>query len=148
MSSAASLSALDLSLRPSARAHRWAFWLHVLPAALLPLATRAPQWAVPLLLLILLSWAWVRRHRVFGYGPRAIQRILARPDGSWWLIRNDGQGGAASLSADSVVSGDLAVLRWRYDDGGVASRLLTGDEAEPEQLRRLYLRLGLRRTTR
>jgi hypothetical protein len=147
MSSAGSSIVADVSLRPSLRAVQWAFWLHVLPAAALPFATTEKLYALPLLALIAVSWVRVRRHAALGFGRGAIHRILARQDGSWWIERTGTGGEAVRLLPDSVMTGWLLVLRFRFDNGKSAARLILGDEADEESLRRLRARLGSWRDT-
>jgi hypothetical protein len=142
MSSAGSSIVADVGLRPSLRAVQWAFWLHALPAVALPFATTETLYALPLLALIAISWVRVRRHAALGFGGNAIRRILARQDGSWWIERADGGGEAVRLLPDSVMTGWLLVLRFRFDNGKSATRLILGDEADEDALRRLRVRLG------
>jgi hypothetical protein len=144
MSSAASSTVVDVTLTPSLRGLQVAFWLHVLPACLLPFATSEKLYALPILALIALSWWRTRRHAVLGFGRGAVSRILTRTDGSWW-IETAGHGGEnAQLLADSIVTGWLLVLRFRCDNGKVLTRLIMGGEADDEALRRLRVRLNSR----
>ena len=141
MSSAASSIVVDIPLTPSLRGVQAAFWLHVIPAGLLPFATSEPWFALPILALLALSWARTRQHAVLGFGRDAITRLLARADGSWWIETLARGGESAQLLADSVVTGGLLVLRFRGDSGKTATRLILGGEADDEALRRLRLRL-------
>ena len=136
-----STGAIDASLQPSLRALQWAFWLHVIPACLLPFATTEKFYALPILGLIALSWLCTRRHSALGFGPQAVGRILARTDGSWWIETANEGGQAAQLQADSFVSGWLLVLRFRTERGRRYSRLLVGGEADEAVLRKLRMRL-------
>ncbi len=142
MSSAASSTVADVTLRPSLHAVQWAFWLHVAPAVALPFATTEKLYALPVLVLIAISWMRVRRHAALGFGGDAIRRVLARQDGSWWIERADGRGEAVRLLPDSVMTGWLLVLRFRLESGKSAIRLIIGDETDAEALRRLRVRLG------
>jgi toxin CptA len=147
MSSAASSIVADVALKPSVRALQIAFWLHVVPAALLPFAVQERLPALAILALILVSWMLVRRHAALGFGPKAIARVLARQDGTWWVERANGQGEDVQLLADSVATGWLLVLRFRRDDGTRLTRVILGDECDADALRRLRVRLGSWRDT-
>lgn len=142
MSSPASSIVADVALSSSMQGLQWAFWLHILPAAALPLAVSSKPIAIILLVLIFASWRYVRRHAALGFGPRAITRILARDDGSWWIETEAEGGQAAQLLPDSVVTAGLLVLRFHPDNGKSATRLVLGDEAPTENLRRLRVRLS------
>jgi toxin CptA len=132
---------VDLSPRPSMRALRWAFALHLACFALL-LAARLP--AVPTAFLAAsfgASWAWVRRHPALGFGARAWTRLIWHAEGGWTLRRADGTQVDAELQPDSIVRPAVLVLRFRLPDGRSAARVLLGDELTPEALRRLRTRL-------
>ena len=136
---------LDLQLNPSMRAHHWLFWLHALPLVVLPLATRG-GW--PMLAgagAIGLSWLCLRRHRVFGYGPHALVRILAQADGAWRLRERSGREVQARLLNDSYVQSLILVLNFRDEAGRRRTRVLLGDEIPAEALRRLRRRLSSHR---
>jgi toxin CptA len=133
---------LDLVLRPSARAHHLLFWLHVLPLALLPAAMASGPWMVGVAALIGASWLSVRRHPAFGYGPRAIARVVVDPEGRWSIVNIHGKRLDAELLGDSVVWSGLLILNFRDADGRRRTRVLLGDETTPEGLRRLRARLG------
>lgn len=144
MSSAASSTVVDLTLAPSLRGLQAVFWLHLIPACLLPFATSEKLYALPILALLALSWWRMRRHAVLGFGRGAITRILARADGTWW-IETAAQGGeGAKILPDSIATGWLLVLRFRCDSGKVLTRLIMGGEADDEALRRLRVRLNSR----
>lgn len=142
MSSVASSTVVDVTLTPSLRGLQAAFWLHVIPACLLPFATSEKLYALPILALIALSWWRTRRHAVLGFGRLAITRILARADGSWWIETADQGGHAAQLLPESIVTGWMLLLRFRCDSGRISSRLVMGGEADDEALRRLRVRLS------
>jgi toxin CptA len=139
-----SVTALDLALRPSARAHHLLFWLHVLPLALLPAAMASGPWMVGVAALIGLSWLSVRRHPAFGYGPRAIVRISLDPDGRWSIANLHGQRLDAELLGDSVAWSWLLILNFRDAGGRRRTRVLLGDETTSDGLRRLRARLSSR----
>jgi toxin CptA len=134
--------AVDLVLKPSGRSHHLLFWVHVLPLALLPMALDAQPALVLVALAIGASWLWVRRHPAFGHGPRAIARITADPQGGWTIANARGQQSAASLLGDSTVLSWVLILNFRTADGHRRTRVLLGDEAAPEALRRLRVRLA------
>jgi hypothetical protein len=94
------------------------------------------------------SWLWLRRHPVFGYGPRALSRLTwhAAGEGGGWTVQE--AGGArfdAALLGDSVIHPRLLVLNFRLKDAGRRTRVLLGDELPEEQLRRLRARLAISR---
>jgi hypothetical protein len=132
----------DIALQPSLRGVQWVFWLHVIPACLLPLATSEKFYAVPLVLLLFASWMQLRRHPVLGFGPRAITHLIARADGSWRIETAAGGGEDVSLQPDSIVTGWLLVLSFRNAEGRRRSRLIFGGEADEGALRRLRVSLN------
>jgi hypothetical protein len=138
------IAALDLALRPSARAHHLLFWVHVLPLALLPMAMESGPWMVGVAALIAGSWLTVRRHAAFGYGPRAIARVAMDPDGRWSITNVHGKRLDAELLGDSVAWSWLLILNFRDADGRRRTRVLLGDETTAEGLRRLRARLAAR----
>ncbi|MGQ0530792.1 MAG: protein YgfX [Panacagrimonas sp.] len=133
---------LDLQLRASARAHHLLFWLHSLPLVLLPLAMASGPWMLALAFGIGASWLWLRRHPAFGYGPKALTRLRAEPEGGWLLVRRNGQRIEAQLSPDSYVQANLMILRFRDLAGARYTRIILGDESTDEGLRRLRVRLA------
>lgn len=134
---------VDLLLKPSARAHQWLFWLHALPLVLLPMAMSLSE---PVMLALVfgigLSWVWLRRHPAFGYGPRAWVRILAHSEGRWTLESAMRERVEGALLGDSYVQPWILILNFRGADGRRCTRILFGDEAEDEALRRLRARLA------
>lgn len=135
-------TALDIALKPSARAHQLTFWLHVLPLALMPMAMETGPLMVGVALAIGLSWVRVRRHAAFGFGPAAIVRIAVDPDGRWALHNPAGSRLEVELQRDSVMWSWLLILNFRGADGRRRSRVLLGDEATPDTLRRLRTKLA------
>ena len=150
MSSNAFEATLDLAPRPSARALAALFWLHAVPVVLLMLALEP---GVPMTLLGLGiggSWMALRRHPVFGYGPRALARLTWHAAGGasahgWTLQEAGGAKHEAELLGDSIVHARLLVLNFRLAGGTRRTRVLLGDELPEEQLRRLRARLALTR---
>lgn len=135
-------TAVDLALRPSARAHHLLFWVHVLPLALLPAAMQSGPWMVAVALAIGLSWVSVRRHPAFGYGPRAIQHIGCSPDGHWSIANAQGKRLDAELLGDSTLLAGVLIVNFRDASWRRRTRVLLGDEAAPDALRRLRARLA------
>jgi toxin CptA len=141
MSSPGFSDTLDLSLRASAGAVRWLAGLHAIAIGLTMLA-EPPRWAgLAMAALFIASWAGLRRHPAFGYGPRALVRLIWHADNSWTLEDAGGRQQEAELSGRSLVQPWLLVLDFRLKDGGRRSRLLLGDELGQEPLRRLRARL-------
>lgn len=142
MSSSSFDATLDLAPRPSAAAHRWLFGLHVL--AVVGLMALPPGGGVVALALgVAGSWAWVRRHPAFGYGPRALARLTWHGDGRWTLRTARGDTLEATLRGDSVVHRYLLVLNFDLPAGGRRTRVLLGDELDADALRRLRARLAV-----
>jgi toxin CptA len=133
---------VDLALKPSARAHHLMFWLHVLPLALLPMTMESGPWMLLVAFAIGASWLGVRRHAAFGYGPRAIAHIQADAQGRWSIANAAGTRLDVEPMGDSVVLSWLLVLNFRGQDGRRRTRVLFGDEASEEALRRLRTRLA------
>jgi len=141
MSSAPFDATLDLAPRPSVRALTILFWLHAGILALLLLAMR-PGFGMALLALAVAgSWFWLRRHPVFGFGPRALVRLTWHPGTTWTLHEAGGKRHEAELEGSTRVHDALIVLNFQLKSGGTRSRALLGDELEPEPLRRLRARL-------
>ena len=134
--------ALDVALRHSALAHQLMFWLHVLPLALLPMAMDTGALAVVIALAIGLSWVGVRRHAAFGFGPKAIVRIAVDPEGRWSIDNPAGKRLAATLEPSGVVTSRLLILNFRSEDGRRRTRVLLGDEAPADAMRRLRTKLA------
>ena len=136
-SSASSPTRVDVRFQPSLKALRIAFAVHLLCGSLLIFTDSRP---IPVLLFALalgLSWMSLRRHRALGFGGRALVRLCILEDGSWWAERADGQADTVTVLPDSVVTAWLVVLRLRWAGGGSIARLLLGDEADADSLRRL-----------
>lgn len=133
---------VDLPLRPSMRALRIAFVLHLSCLALLIAAQPPTLPLVALASAVGASWLWVRRHAAFGFGTRALVRLVWHGDGSWTLHRADGAQLQAQLLGDSIVRGPWLVLRFGADGAARGLRLICGDELSEESLRRLRARLS------
>lgn len=137
-------TALDLQLKPSVRAHQWLFWLHALPLILLPFAMESGATMLALAAAIGLSWVGLRRHPAFGYGPRALTRIVAQVEGGWLLGTAGGAQIEAQLLDDTYRQSFVIVLNFRDASQRRRTRVLLGDELSAEALRRLRLRLSER----
>jgi toxin CptA len=87
------------------------------------------------------SWLWLRRHPALGFGQRALQRLLWNADGSWLVEDAEGRKSEAQLLGSTYVHPRLMVLNFKLNIGSRRTRLILGDEAEPELLRRLRARL-------
>ena len=142
MSSTGFNTSLDLSLRPSVRAVVVLAMLHVAGIALAMLAG-PPKWAGLLMaLLFLLSWFSLRRHPVFGYGPKALNHLIRHAeDGRWTVESAGGARDDAELLGSSVAQSWIIVLNFRLEDGTRRSRAVLGDELDADTLRRLRSRL-------
>ncbi len=127
----------------SARAVIALFWVHAVPLALV-LATplQGPVMA-GLALLVGGSWLWLRRHPVFGFGPRALVKFRWEADGGWALTSATGEQLKGRLEGNSVLLGPVLVLSFRLDGGGGRTRLLMGDETPPAIQQRLRARLSV-----
>lgn len=142
MSSPSFDATIDLAPRPSLRALHLLFWLHVGPLVLM-LAALEPGPAITVLAAALgASWLWLRRHPAFGYGPRALARLTWHQDGSWTLHPAAGGALEGSLAGNSLLNARLIVLNFNLKQGGQRTRVLLGDELEPELQRRLRARLN------
>lgn len=147
MSSNSFAGTIDLQLRPSLRALKLLFALHLVPVAILPFAMQPGQPMIVLAAAFALSWLWLRRHPVFGFGPRALARLTwhaeADADAGTWSVREQsGLSSTAELLGNSYVHPKLLVLNFRLKDGTRRSRAIFGDEATPGQLQRLRARLA------
>lgn len=134
-------STVDVTLRPSTRALQGGVVLHGALAVLL-MASGAAPWALMVGASgLAVSWAWLRRHPAFGHGSRALTRLVWHGDGRWTLHTAGGVMLDAELQSDSIVLARLWVLRFRAVSGARRVRIVFGDEAPPEQLRRIRARL-------
>lgn len=141
MSSNSFAATTDLNLRPSFRAHRFLFILHLLAIALV-LAAMSP--GLPMLLLAAAfgaSWLWLRRHAAFGFGHRALVRLVWQADGQWLVVDSSGNRAEADLLGNSCVHSRLMVLNFRLKTGKRRTRVVLGDELGADPLRRLRARL-------
>lgn len=141
MSSNSFESTVDLELRHSLTALKLIFVLHVGPVVALPFAMEQGVAMLVILGLFMLSWLALRRHPVFGYGPKALTRLTWHAEGHWTL--HDSRGSyEAELLPSSYVHPKLLVLNFRLKDGKRRTRAVFGDELGAESLRRLRARLS------
>lgn len=132
------------------RAFKLMFWLHVIPIAILPFAMKEGPMMLSLLALIALSWFSLRRHPVFGFGPKALTRLTwhaeASPElsrGGGWTVHDTAGEYSAELQGNSYAHTALLVLNFRLKNGTRRTRVLMGDEVEAEQMRQLRARLSV-----
>jgi len=141
MSSTAFNTTIDLSLRPSVRAVVVLSLVHMAAITLIVLA-QLPKWgALVMTLLLLASWLTLRRHPAFGYGARALNRLILHSEGGWTVESPRDGRQDAELLGSSVAQSWIIVLNFRLKQGGTRSRVLAGDELDAEALRRLRARL-------
>lgn len=143
MSSHSFASTIDLSPGPSMRAFKLLFWLHAVPIAILPFAMQQGPMMLGLLALFGLSWFSLRRHAVFGFGPKALIRLVWHAEGEWAVYDKAGEH-PAELQGNSYVHNALLVLNFRLKDGTRRTRVLMGDEIDAEQMRQLRARLSVK----
>jgi toxin CptA len=142
MSSSIFDAPVDLALRPSLRALTLLFALHGALAVLIMLALPAGAAMALAALGVAASWFTLRRHPVFGFGPRALTQLTWNASGDWTLRDASGTTQDAELEGNSFVTPYLLVLNFRIRDSKRRrTRALLGDELPPEQLRRLRVRL-------
>ncbi len=144
MSSGAFGSTLDLRPAPSVRALRWIYLIHIAALTLIAFAAQPGYPMLGLALLLGVSWWSLRRHAVFGFGPRALTRLLWQPGIGWKIWCRGGDALPAVLLDDSILHPRLLVLNFRVQDGDKTrrrSRALLGDELPEESIRRLRAHL-------
>ena len=136
-------STVDVALRPSVSLLKIGSTLHILPLAALPFAMQPGPVMVALITAFAGSWFWLRRNPALGFGPKALVRLTWHADGTWTVHDASGQQQAATLLGNSLRHPRLLVLRFRVADGKTRTRLLGGDEADADLLRRLRARLSV-----
>lgn len=143
MSSPGFADTLELAPRPSVRALALLFAVHAVTLVLLACALGFGRWLALGGVAVALSWLRLRRHPVFGYGPRALTRLTWHAAGGWTLRDGGGREWTAELRGNSLVLPWLLVLNFTLHGAGRRTRTLLGDEIEPDLLRRLRARLAL-----
>jgi len=125
MSSTSSASLAEVRFKPSVRMLQALTWIHLLAAcAIIAIFPDRPMPILSLTMLLSVSWLFSRRATALGFGPLAIQRLIARADGSWWGSRADGLEGLVQILPDSVVLSSLVILQLRWADQKVSTRLI------------------------
>ena len=142
MSSPSFADTVDLTLRPSLRGLQVLFVLHALPVAALPFTMASGAPLMLLLAAFALSWVWLRRNPALGFGPRALVRLVWHADGHWTVYNREGRQADAELLASSYRQPALMVLNFKLANATRRTRVLIGDEADPESMRRLRARLS------
>lgn len=137
---------VDITLKPSGRALRWLFLFHAAPLAVLPFALDPGQPMVLIAGAIAVSWLWLRRHPSFGYGPRALVHLIWHAEGQWTVTDAGGRAASAELLGNSIVRPRLLVLNFKLGNGLKRTRIVLGDEAKEEPLRRLRARLMMNKS--
>jgi len=148
MSSPGFNATLELNPKASVFAVQVVVALHVLAIALIFLAQPAHLPGVALALAIFVSWLSLRRPRAAGYGSGALCRLIWHANSERWRIETvSGRIEDATLQRNSIVLPWLVILNFKTLAGARRTRMLLGDEIDPDQLRRLRARLLLLRQT-
>ena len=141
MSSNDSESTLDVKLQPSRRAIGWIYLLHFIALLLLAVSMRGGSEMLVLAAAFAVSWWWLRRHAVFGYGPRAIERLVWQPGTGWQIQDASGKTQRAVLANSTTIGRSLIVMNFKPEDAPMRTRALFGGELGDEPLRKLRARL-------
>lgn len=143
MSSNACSATIELRPRPSLRGLQMVVGLHVIAAALAFVAQPPDHLGLVLSAALMLSWFGLRRHPVFGFGPRALSRLTWHADSPKWTVETAGGTAVDAILLPSTRVTRLGlVLNFRLASGRRRSRVLVGDEIDAETLRRLRMRLA------
>lgn len=140
-SSLDSAPTVELKPQPSYGALRGLLFLHAVPLACIPLLLDGGWLPLVLAACVGVSWFYVRRRPALGFGPRALTRLMLHGDGRWTVEDGADTRQSAELLGSSRVLANIVILNFRLENGGRRSRILFGDEVEPEQMRRLRSRL-------
>ena len=138
-----SATTVELRLVPSLKALKIISTLHIVPLAGLPFAMQPGPVMWALIAAFGGSWFWLRRHPAFGFGKTALVRLTWHADDSWTLHEASGAQHTATLRGDSTRHPKGLILRYFLKGGGVRTRVIAGDEADGESLRRLRARLSV-----
>ena len=141
MSSPSFAATIDVKLKPSMRGLQWVFVLHIVPVALLPFALEPGPVLGVAVGAFALSWLWLRRHPALGFGKRALMRLVWNADGTWLVEDAEERKSSAQLLPSTYVHPRLIALNFKLGSGARRTRLILGDEADAEPLRRLRARL-------
>ena len=134
---------VELRLVPSLRALKIISTLHILPLAALPFAMQPGPALWVLIAAFGGSWFWLRRHAAFGFGPKALVRLIWHADDRWTVHEASGAQHAATLRGDSTRHPQGLILRYDLQGGGTRTRVIAGDEVDADSLRRLKARLSV-----
>lgn len=136
---------VEVVLRPSRQLAAWICLVHAAALGALA-ATRLPDWAVAALAATVLvsSIHHLRRHATLS-AAAAVRRLVWTRDGEWLVTDAEGLASVARLLPGAFVTPWLVVLNLRSGHGARHSVLLTRDNCDAEQLRRLRVRLRAER---
>ena len=126
----------EYALSPSLGAVRWVFITHLLALVLMLIVVEQRIALIALSAGVGVSWFALRRHRVFGFGRRAVTGLRHRGEAEWEArIAGRDWCSAELLPATRVLGrGLLLVLRCGERRH---TRLVRGTDLEPDALRRL-----------
>lgn len=143
MSSIASAPPLRLERRPSIRLMMILATVHGL-ALLVLLPLPLAGWLKMLLAAAVVAQGIVSwRGQADLSAPRAVKTLVWRTDNRWELFSPDGIGREARLLPGAYVHPWLVVLRFRDEDDCRCAVVLPPDGLDPDQHRRLRVRLRL-----
>lgn len=132
---------LSVCPRPSRRLAAFLLTLHA--ATLLVAAALPVPWYLHLTLFTVVSasLAYTTATYIRPAAPWAIREVVWRPDGSWLVKRVDGRRHEARLAPSSLVAVHLIVLDLRFGHLRHCHLPLFADSLDPDQARRLRVRL-------
>ena len=131
---------LDLRLSASFAALQWLMIVHVSALVLILMATEQQQVSVILAAGVGGNWLWLRRHPIFGFGPKALRQILWSREQGWQIARANGVLAEARLLPSSTVLPGLVVLHFATERGRHRRAVLSADLSE-DLFRRLRVRV-------
>ncbi len=141
MSSPASASTLDVKLRPSRRALQWIYLMHFVPLVVLAFSMRANATTMLIAAGFAVSWWWLRKHPAFGFGRKAITRLVWQPTTGWQLHDASGRAQRAVLHKCTTIGRNIIVMNFKPQGALMRARVLVGGELADEPLRQLRARL-------
>lgn len=131
-----------IRLRPSRRLAVYLIFIHaiaVIGVVATPLSTYL---GVALVAVAAICLVHGLRRYVLLWSPRSVTALIFDCDGVWSLEFGDGSVFDATLRPGALIHPRLMVLSFRCSRWG-GSVLLIGDNADPDQVRRLRVRLRL-----
>jgi len=134
----------SIRLRPSWWLASYLGLVHGIAAAGVMATPLAFHMETPLLLLLTVSLVHALR-RVLLRSPRAVVALTCDRDGAWLLELGDGQVLGAELRPGALIHPRLMILSFRGSQSGL-NVVLTGDNVDADQVRRLRVRLRLSST--